>query len=235
MYGADGGSLDSSYTGTTRSGYGGRTYGTMLVTPGEVLYLYVGGKGPTPAKSGGATVSGGWNGGAAGYSYAPTSAIVHIRPAGGGASDIRIGGTALANRVLVAGGGGGLRIQYKFADGSYSYAYNGGNGGGSSGSSGPCAAIFSKNGGHGCLGGTQTAGGEAAYQIYSTGDAQKYGNDGSLGNGGNYGGGGGYYGGGGCIEGIYAAGAGGSGYVSSDRTRINLEQLLHQQMMEMDI
>lgn len=64
-------------------GLGGRAGGTLAVTPGQTLYVYVGG---------------GNGGGAGGNANSG---------AGGGASDIRVGGSSLANRILVAGGGGG--------------------------------------------------------------------------------------------------------------------------------
>ena len=72
-------------------GKGGRVTSTMNVNPGDTLYLYVGGIGSS--SNGG---SGGWNGGGNGGNYC----------GGGGASDIRINGTELVNRVIVAGGGG---------------------------------------------------------------------------------------------------------------------------------
>ena len=66
------------------------------MTPGQVLNLFVGGQAPdvgnvTPAP-------GGFNGGGDGGQYGAV---------GGGATDVRVGGTALADRVAVAGGGGG--------------------------------------------------------------------------------------------------------------------------------
>ena len=77
-------------------GLGGQTLGTLAVTPGAVLQIYVGGQATdvgniTPAP-------GGFNGGGAGGQYGA---------GGGGASDVRVGGNAWANRVAVAGGGGG--------------------------------------------------------------------------------------------------------------------------------
>ena len=64
-----------------KSGKGGMAQGTINVSSGDRLYVYVGG-------------SNGYNGG--GY---------YLR--GGGASDVRKGGTELSNRIIVAGGGGG--------------------------------------------------------------------------------------------------------------------------------
>lgn len=73
---------------------GGRVQAAIAVTPGETLYVNVGGVGGP-----GGTDAGGWNGGGA--------AATSWRAAGGGASDIRQGGTALADRILVAAGAGG--------------------------------------------------------------------------------------------------------------------------------
>ncbi len=67
-------------------GNGGYASGILAVSPGQVLNVYVGGQN-------------GFNGGGNGYAAVPRN--------GGGASDVRVGGTALANRVIVAGGGGG--------------------------------------------------------------------------------------------------------------------------------
>jgi hypothetical protein len=76
-------------------GNGGTVTALLQVTPGEVLNLYVGSQPDTI--NGVATI--GYNGGGtSGYG---------IPGYGGGATDIRRGGTALANRILVAGGGGG--------------------------------------------------------------------------------------------------------------------------------
>lgn len=69
----------------------------FAVTPGEVLHLYVGGP---PDVAG----SGGWNGGGNGAMLPDT----FTSSAGFGASDVRRGGTDLANRILVAGGGTGI-------------------------------------------------------------------------------------------------------------------------------
>lgn len=83
-YGAQG--ADGS-NGLAAGGLGGYTSGTLSVTPGQTIYIYVGGQGNT------------FNGGALGGSAGSGN--------GGGASDIRIGGNTLADRVMVAGGGGG--------------------------------------------------------------------------------------------------------------------------------
>ena len=92
------------------------------------MYIFVGQQG---GQEGQAT----FNGGGAG---SPTS--------GGGASDIRVNGTSLSHRILVAGGGGGY----------YSYSGTAGPGGGLQGGN-----AANSNGG-GATGGSQTAGGIAA-------------------------------------------------------------------------
>ncbi|NTW32735.1 MAG: hypothetical protein HGB12_08945, partial [Bacteroidetes bacterium] len=179
--------LDSYYGLPVRGGRGGRTQGDISVTPGETLYLYVGGAGVYA--SGGV---GGYNGGGNGCSPGGHG--------GGGASDIRRGGTALANRVIVAAGGGG--------DAGNVDCRDGGSGGGLTGIAG--WGCWGNDGG----GATQTAGG--------AGGGGKSAGNGSLGiggvgvydgnaNRGGGGGGGGYYGGGGAFSG--AVGGGGSSLV----------------------
>ena len=122
-------------------GNGARITATLAVTPGQVLNIFVGGQGNCGNNSGG------WNGGATGWASNPANATYNSC-GGGGASDIRIGGTALANRVIVAGGGGGK-------------------GGGSTTTTGGGAANCTNGAagtnsfGTGGGGGTQTAGGTA--------------------------------------------------------------------------
>lgn len=79
--------------------------GTINVTPGDVYIVSVGG---SPLDTDAQT--GGWNGGGnGGDSGTANSANFQFGAAGGGggATDIRFGGSALANRILVAAGGGG--------------------------------------------------------------------------------------------------------------------------------
>lgn len=176
-WGAQGGSSYCCDTSIDEDGgLGGYATGELAVTPGETLEVVVGGQAAF-SESGG---TGGFNGGGDFGEWAG---------GGGGASDVRQGGTALANRVLVAGGGGGGNC------GCPDHGA-GGNGGGLTGSTGSTSGFVPGGGG------TQVAGGTAGS---SPGQA------GTLGLGGgplDYhvgGGGGGYYGGGGA----YAAGGGG--------------------------
>lgn len=171
-WGAQGGNAASGgYTG----GRGGYAYGTISVNPGDVIYVYVGGKGQDASSPSNNYTAGGFNGGGTGVSEGG---------GGGGGSDIRVGGTALSNRVLVAGGGGGAYCN--------SWADNGGYGGGLSGQSRQVTT-----------GGTQSAGGDYGGQL---------GQGGSQSNTGYMcgGGGGGYYGGG--APQVNGTGSGGSSY-----------------------
>ena len=101
MAGARGHTIDNC-SNCYRGGLGGRVQATLAVTPGQVLTIQVGGdRGANPNNT---TLyqDGGYNGGGRGS-----------KP-GGGATDIRIGGTALTNRVLVAGGGGGGGVDDRY-------------------------------------------------------------------------------------------------------------------------
>lgn len=180
--------------GGTFGGNGGKAIGTLPVTPGAVLQVYVGGK-PTVQLG-----SGGFNGGGA----------TLILPCGGGdgwpgggASDVRTS-ASLNNRIIVAGGGGGQG----WSNGI------GGVGGGNTGGDGAPSWITNTEG----RGASQTAGGAGG--IYPSGPnspapAGTFGQGGDSSPLGTYctggAGGGGWYGGGG---GYVSAGGGGSSYIS---------------------
>lgn len=137
VWGAQGGGY------TTPGGLGGYAKGDRTVTPGEILHIFVGGQGSSSGAS--AIVNGGFNGG--GYSYGFDGNAYGA--SGGGATDVRAGGTDLLNRVIVAGGGGGSSY--------YNGATAGGAGGGDSGGTGaPCPAFpeyYTGGGGSGYVGG----------------------------------------------------------------------------------
>jgi len=189
--------------GGSGSGTGGRVQCTYPVTPGTTFNIYVGGQGA----GSGSGAAGGYNGGGnAGVSNGGS-----YGSGGGGASDIRVGGIALTDRVIVVGGGGGINTI------NNSPGMGGGlTGGNSNGCCNTCFASWS-------TGGTQSAGGLDAV---GSGSCCLFTvtPDGSLGLGGNGagpsnscnggdgggGGGGGYYGGG--AGGGYGSGAGGSSY-----------------------
>ncbi len=127
-WGAEGGTGATGGNGSTGGpgGLGGYATGILSVTPGDVLNIFVGGAGATP--------TGGFNGGGNGGSQNAGG--------GGGGTDIRIGGTAESNRVLVAGGaGGGGRA------GCESATVAGGNGGGGGGLAGANGADAATSGG----------------------------------------------------------------------------------------
>ena len=170
-------------SGGTNNGTGGKG-GEIKVTlsgltPGNTMYIYVGGQT-------------GYNGGGGTGNFSGMSS-----GRGGDASDIRIGGTALANRVAVAGGGGGG-----------AFGFNGGYGG-----NGGCAGVGGTSGSS--LGGGGAGGGAGSSANGGTGGGGSLGN-GSFGAGGpgnaGGGGGGGYYGGGGGGDnGSGSTGGGGGG------------------------
>ncbi|HTU15809.1 MAG TPA: glycine-rich protein [Solirubrobacterales bacterium] len=169
LFGAEGMGFDV-VASRNQGGNGGRALATINVTGGSTIHVMVGGKGGlhNPGFNGGGVAV--W--------------------AGGGATDIRVGGTALSDRVLVAGGGGAGNAECLSATGS---AFGGSGSGGPTGGSGTFTGCNTTPGG----GGTQSAGGSP---------------NGSLGQGGSgafSGGGGGYYGGGGSDNGT---GGGGSGF-----------------------
>lgn len=184
VWGAQGG-------GYLFGGKGGYSSGTINLNKGTVIYIYVGEAGG----SGGSVNNpyggkGGWNGGGTGGRGASYSGndTDEGGGGGGGSTDIRLNGTALANRIIVAGGGGG--------EAGSGDRNSGGAGGG-------------LNGGRsnkGISGGTQSGG-------YSLGQGENAGS-GNRGHEGLGGGGGGYYGGYASHDGdSNAGGGGGSGYI----------------------
>jgi hypothetical protein len=111
-------------------GLGGHAQGNLTVSNGQTLSVFVGGQ-----ANGGL---GGYNGGAIGGGAGPTI----TGGGGGGATDVRLGGNTLDNRILVAGGGGG----------GGGYLGGGGGGGGTAGDVN--CSIDSKGAGGGGAGGT---------------------------------------------------------------------------------
>ncbi|MEC9209666.1 MAG: glycine rich domain-containing protein, partial [Bacteroidota bacterium] len=167
VWGAQGGSGVGFDGVPATGGLGGYSVGDLVVTPGQVLEIYVGGEGDMYG-------SGGFNGGGmAGTDYGA---------AGGGASDVRIAPYTLYDRVIVAGGGGGGAFGSYGSPGGYGGGLNGGNGTNNSGDTG---------GG----GGTQTGGGSAGC-CYGNASPGTFGYGGGPGDYHNAGGGGGWYGGG---------------------------------------
>jgi len=203
MRGGQGGQGYNTQVGYSDGGNGGRVVATLPVTAGQTLSLYVGGAG-AHGNSGTGTFAGGYNGGGIGYYRAG---------GGGGSTDIRVGGTALSNRVMVAGGGGG---------GSWNCnTFNhqkGGDGGGLTGGIG-LYCNTNNNTYYNGFGGTQTAGGNnAGYYGGAAGLFQGSGFTYGIYSGG---GGGGHYGGG---AGYLAGGGGGSSWTGPNATNITHTQ-----------
>jgi len=206
VWGAQGGSC-----ATYKGGMGGYSYGDIEVSSGDVLHVYVGGQGTCSGSVANTYKPGGYNGGGDSGTPSGTAGTGHHQDAsGGGATDIRHGGTGLTNRIIVAGGGGGAGNCIT----SNGTSFDSGNGGAGGGGSNSGSDISSSRGGKG---GTLSAGGAGGLN----GGGGYNGSNGKLGIGGKGGkggvtcggggGGGGYYGGGGGA--FSAAGGGGSGYV----------------------
>lgn len=190
-WGAQGGA--NWVNNTNFGGYVAADYG---VTPGSMLYVYVGGQATSTA--------GGFNGGGSGEGAGK---------GGGGGSDVRIGGTTYADRVVCAGGGGGA--------GYWSSLHVvGGQGGGLTGGNGYRDPSFAAN--PGGKGGTQSAGGAdgTCVNFNIVACAGGFGYGGSITGCGCevYGGGGGWYGG--AASGNCRGGGGGSGNAVPTATNV---------------
>jgi hypothetical protein len=194
------------------SARGGLVKATIAVTPGDALSITVGG---APHVK-----QGGYNGGADGGPCSEQYGCLLRGEGGAGASDVRRGGSALADRVVVAGGAGG-----RGGPGMY-HGGVGGEGGGVSGARGDDGVpVGSPHGSYGHVdagggaggatqrrGGTRGAAGNSGYIPGSPGSAGMLAIGGAGANnfceicsvsygimagGSGGGGGGGYYGGGG--------------------------------------
>jgi len=221
VYGAQGssGGANGNQPGGT-GGLGAELSGTLAVTPGQVLNIYVGGTNG---------YNGGGNPGLPGLGVGGTP--VYPSGTGGGATDIRIGGALLSNRVVIAAGGGGgagapQGTCLSGAGGS------GGAGGILTGANGTTGAGCGPGGQYGS-GASQINGGTGGGGNSNCSGSSYAGLNGVLGMGGNGGngtigcsgytgsggggGGGGYYGGGGAGGGngggggAWAGGGGGGG------------------------
>ncbi|GAB5387369.1 MAG: hypothetical protein Alpg2KO_03370 [Alphaproteobacteria bacterium] len=217
--GGGGGGVGSSYFSS-----GARVVGDAVFTAGETLYINVGHQGEhAPGGTGDSVVrQGGFNGG--GDACPDRDTPQGNCAGGGGASDIRFGGTALSNRIAVAGGGGGgcaggtnsaggLGGFPNGATGS-SYGANGCRGNGGTQSSGGAETSGCSSDQHGVgeagqlgLGGNGGRGPGHSLTISYTSSG---GGTGSCRAGGGGGGGGGYYGGSAGAGGYEGSGGGGS-------------------------
>ena len=200
-YGARGGCDNWSGTYLSDYGLGGYASGTIELTKGEKLYIYVGQTGADGITQANQLTSTSFNGGGAGIGSSDND---DGGGAGGGATDVRlIAGNwndfeSLKSRIIVAGGGsGGATVTGGFNKPS------GGSGGGLTGK----GSIWKYNNtevtNH-TYNATQTTG-------YKFGIGQ---NAITKGNAGGAGAGGGYYGGYTSIDSPAGGAGGGSGYVS---------------------
>ena len=214
--GAMGANSNDRLPSNTTGGLGGIASGNLSVSPGDVLYIYVGGQGN-------ANGNGGFNGGASGgYGNAGSSCIGGPAAGGGGASDVRATGSAWSNIVILGGGGGASGRDY--CNGSCQPCGCGGASGGGGGTTGVnggaannCGYGYPGSGINGGYGGSQSSGGAGGTGDGGgpTGSAGGQ-TAGGVGASGNYdvaggGGGGGYYGGGGGGSASSGSGVGGGG------------------------
>jgi hypothetical protein len=227
IVGGNGG--DAGPSPASGGGRGAQLIGTLAVTPGQVLYIEVGGNGnPANLRS---SATGGFNGGGGETRTASTG---EWGAGGGGATDVRTCSRSastcdtLASRLLVAGGGAGAGGA---GSGGTSPAPFGGwaglfaSGAGEDGSADP-NTYYSGRGG---MAGSLSAGGQGGRNGTISGGAGT-GGSGTLGRGGDIGppcsgspmgggGGGGLYGGGAggnaCVSASSGAFGGGGGAGSS--------------------
>ena len=212
-FGAEGGGSPSWLVlPPIRGGLGGYTRAAIRVTPGQTLWIFVGGKGKDGVTAGGSNPppdqsQGGFNGGGTGGIPLAISSGSG-GGGGGGASDVRIGGVDVSNRVVVAGGGGGSSSRLNVPCG----LSRGGSGGGLIGANGIAATDDCIGG----VGGNQD--GTTGSGLFGFGGTGSRPFEDQCGGGG---GGGGYWGGGGGF--LCAGGGGGSGFgpswASSERDR----------------
>lgn len=222
LWGAGGGGSDgSSGSGGSPGGGGGYITGNIALTPGNTLYVYVGGGGvASSSTSGGAGGTNGGGTGGVGYSQLSGSG-------GGGCSAISTSGgtwsssSLNANILIVAAGGGG--------GASTDNGGSGGAGGGTFGSTGVSALVGGAGGGSGASQSSGGSGGSAgagagsggggvgtAYQGGTGGTGTVNGEGGGGGGCGFYGGGGG----GGSYDDVGAAGGGGSSWSNAVVTSV---------------
>ena len=188
-------------------GKGGYAQGVLNITEVTEIEIHIGAKGPEFFSDKG-VVPPGYNGGG----QARSNAEDRSAGAGGGGTDVRIGGSSLNHRVIVAGGGGGGTSRGQ--DNFY-----GGAGGGVEGKNG--TQYYDGKDCHGqvAYGGNQTSpgigevdyGGGGRWKIHS--GSFGFGGYSTTNDGTHGGGGGGWYGGAGGAPGCHNGGGGGSGYV----------------------
>lgn len=222
--GAHGGTGDQNFNQARRvGGAGAVATADLAVTPGQVLFIEVGGHGRDGADIGAGL--GGFNGGGGGALANGTGGGAG---GGGGASDVRTvprsDAESMASRLIVAGGGGGSGAQGSITAGlagAGGASGQPGQDGEVTGATGPSrggtGATPGAAGAGGAGGGSPTAGKAGSAGVLGVGGG---GGDGAVSGGGSVGGaggggGGGVFGGGGggggAVGGGAAPGAGGGG------------------------
>ncbi len=207
LHGAGGGAAAGGAGGV--GGPGAIVRATLTVTPGQQLTFVVGGLGGS-----GAGAAGGFNGGGA----AGSGGLADTAGAGGGATDLRGGAGSLADRLLVAAGGGGAGAS---GDGAGAGAGGDGGAGDANGDGGAAAGSGgAEGGGSGGLSGGSggragsgtnagVAGGAGVGPVGGAGGIVPAGRTGGVGGGGGGGLTGGGAGGAGAGSGTVGAGGGG--------------------------
>ena len=185
--------------GGGNGGNGAIVSGTIAVTPGQILQIRVGGLGACPTS--------GYNGGGIGRG---ANSAANGSCGGGGGTDLRLTPYALANRVIVASGGGGMGGGTSDGIGGAGGCANGAPGASPFGAGGGGASQF--------LGGNGGPGWAGLGAVGQAGSIAQGGNgaiDGCYNNSPGGGGGGGLYGGGGggtdCFSSSPYGGGGGGG------------------------
>lgn len=233
-FGAQGGTYVSNISGDETSGDPGGLGGQAIapLATGDLdgpIQVNVGGQGGNYAPHSEQGGAGGFNGGGAGGSgpvYNGGTPYSSASAGGGGASDVRTGAFELADRAVIAGGGGGTGAITGFL---LQRGCDGGAGGGTTGGDGTVGGddlgdTCDEQGGRGGTASGGGAGGSPTPGSSHAGGAGSLGNGGSGGAGnlteglpnqaGGGGGGGLYGGGGGATDG--GGGGGGSGLVPAN-------------------
>lgn len=185
----------------------GKVTGSLAVSPGQVLYLVVGGQGGSP--SGTAGGSGGWGaGGKGGNGYNQGGGW-----GGGGYSGCRLGSTSGTVKFIAAGAGGDSHDGGAGGAGGTTTGADGGTGTNGSGSTTPGRGGTQSAGGAGGTSSSGSAFNGSDGSATSLGAGGQGGDTGGYNGGGGGGGGGGYFsGGGGCGSSQgYAPATGGGG------------------------
>ena len=168
LWGAQGGNCTF-----IESGRGGYARAKIVLRHSQLFFVCVGGEGSYSYSE---IVEGGFNGG--GRNGISPHVNESCGGSGGGATDIRISGHSLEDRVLVAGGGGGASTYYY---NSVLQRYKlGGYGGGIEGGKSSGAWDYYQNGN----GGNQTHGGQGGYYISGDQHPSCSGTNGAIGIGG---------------------------------------------------